>query len=126
MFELFFDNEIINYLVDESQRYAQFINQPDPKISLDEMRCFLGVLLLTGYNELPSKRMYWDFKDDVKNEMVSKAMRRNRFLQIQRFLHCADNTKVTEGDTAWKIRPLMDNLKKKVYGKFHSFTAFIL
>ncbi|KAG5864534.1 hypothetical protein JTB14_014292 [Gonioctena quinquepunctata] len=112
MFELFFDNELINYLIKESQRYAQFINQQDPKISQEELRCFLGIMFLSGYNEVPSKIMYWDIKDDVKNQMVSNAMRRNRFLQIQRFIHCADNSKVIEGDTAWKKRPVMDHLRK--------------
>ncbi|KAG5864021.1 hypothetical protein JTB14_000584 [Gonioctena quinquepunctata] len=96
MFELFFDNELINYLIEESQRYAQFINQQDPKISQAELRCFLGIMFLSGYNEVPSKRMYWDIKDEVKNQMVDNAMRRNRFLQKQRFLHCADNSKVWE------------------------------
>ncbi|KAJ8937699.1 hypothetical protein NQ314_011755 [Rhamnusium bicolor] len=86
IFERFFDNKIIEYLVEETQRYAIFLNQPDPKISANEIKCFLAILILSGYNTLPSKRMYWDLKDDAKNILVSSSMRRNRFLQIQSYL----------------------------------------
>ncbi|KAJ8938653.1 hypothetical protein NQ314_011392 [Rhamnusium bicolor] len=63
-------------------------------------------------------RMYWDLKDDAKNILVSSSMRRNRFLQIQRFLHLADNTKMDASDKAWKIRPLMDKMKKRFLDNF--------
>lgn len=66
IFEMFFDNEIIEYLVEETQKYAIFLNRPDPKISAAEIKCFLVILILCGYNTLPSKRMYWDLKDDAK------------------------------------------------------------
>jgi hypothetical protein len=38
-------------------------------------------------------------------------MRRNRFLEICRFLHCADNTKPDSQDKIWELRPLMDRVK---------------
>lgn len=44
--------------------------------------------------------------------MVSEAMRRDRFRQILRSIHCADNTKPDQNDKAWKLRPLMDKLKQ--------------
>ncbi|KAJ8955520.1 hypothetical protein NQ314_006874 [Rhamnusium bicolor] len=95
-----------------------FLNQPDSKISANEIKCLLAILILSGYNTLPSKRMYWDLKDDAKNILVSSSMRRNRFLHIQRFLHLADNTKMDASDKAWKIRPLMDKMKKRFLDNF--------
>lgn len=118
IFEIFFDNEIIEFLVEETQKYAIFLNHPDPNITAAEIKCFLGILILSGYNTLPSKRMYWDVKDDAKNISVSNSMRRNRFLQIQRYLHFADNTKMDASDKAWKIRPLMDKIKKRCLDNF--------
>lgn len=43
IFEMFFDNEIIEYLVEETQKYAIFLNQPDPKITAAEIKCFLAI-----------------------------------------------------------------------------------
>ncbi|KAK9737125.1 Transposase IS4 [Popillia japonica] len=43
--------------------------------------------------------------------MVKNAMRRNRFEQILRFLHFADNTNINPEDKMWKLRSLMKHLK---------------
>ncbi|XP_069689776.1 piggyBac transposable element-derived protein 3-like [Periplaneta americana] len=118
LFEEFFDDETLEYLVKETQHYAHFLTEADPQITVSELRCFFGILILSGYNTLPSKRMYWETHEDVKNTMVSNSMRRNRFLQIQRFLHFADNTAPNSEDKVWKIRPLMDRLKKKCLTNF--------
>lgn len=37
-------------------------------------------------------------------------MQRDRFRQIVKYLHCADNTKPIKNDKMWKLRPLMDKL----------------
>jgi len=49
----------------------------------------------------------------MKNLAVSNAMRRDRFMQICRFIHCVDSTKINAWDKAWKIRPLMNMMKDK-------------
>lgn len=40
-------------------------------------------------------------------------MRRDRFRQIMRFFHCADNTQLNKSDKMSKLRPLMTLLKNK-------------
>lgn len=64
----------------------------------DEIRCFIAILYVCGYNNLPFKRNYWDFNEDMRNDAISKSMRRDRFLQISRF--CADNTQIDPNDKA--------------------------
>jgi len=118
LFQLFFDDGVFQFLTEETRKYALFKNEADPGISDSEIRCFIGILILSGYNNLPSKRSFWDMKDDVHNKMVSDAMRRNRFLQIQRFIHMADNTDINEADKAWKLRPLMNAIKEKCLANF--------
>ncbi|KAG5864276.1 hypothetical protein JTB14_021251 [Gonioctena quinquepunctata] len=112
IFELFIDDEFIQHLLEETRRYALFLNCPDPKIEAGKIRCFLAISYLSGYN-LPSKRHYWDSNDDMKNIALTQCMRRDRFLQISRFLHCADNTKIDNNDKAWKIRPSIKMMKKR-------------
>lgn len=112
MFEMFFDNKVISLLVEESNKYALSKNCPNPYITSDEIKCFIGILIVSGYNELPSKRMYWDTKSDVRNDLVADAMRRNRFENILRFLHCVDNDNLNPNDKLWKIRPVVDIIKR--------------
>lgn len=111
LFELFWDDEIIAYLSNQMTLYALFNNCPDPKVTVEEIKCFIGILLLSGYNNLPGKRYYWETQEDVRNPLICNAMRRNRFLQISRFLHCADNNDPHLDDKVWKLRPLMDKIK---------------
>lgn len=118
IFEQFFDYELIEHLQNETKKYALFLNCPDPQITCDEIRCFIAILFISGYNNLPSKRHYWDSGDDMKNIAVAQSMRRNRFLQICRFIHCADNTKINYNDKAWKIRPVLEMLKERCIRNF--------
>lgn len=111
MFELFWDDDIFEYLLLETTKYALFKNSPDPKFSIEELKCGIAVLILSGYNERPGKRFYWDSQSDMGHPLVKNCMRRNRFFDIMRFLHCADNTQPNVHDKGWKIRPLMDKLK---------------
>lgn len=110
---MFIDNEIIQLLLAESRKYALFCSESDPKISIEEMKCVIAILIVTGYNELPGRDFYWDSKKDMKNILGGDSMRRDRFRQILKYLHCADNTQPVLGDKMWKLRPLMDLFKRR-------------
>ena len=58
------------------------------------MKVYIGILLLMGYASFKSIRMFWELKKDTHNELVSSAMRRNRFFEIHKYLHTCDNTKL--------------------------------
>lgn len=38
-------------------------------------------------------------------------MRRDRFFQIIKFIHCVDNNEINTGDKVWKLRNLMKKLQ---------------
>lgn len=120
LFELFIDDDLVNYLVQESNKYAIYKNNENPHISKDELKCFLGILILSGYNSVPNKRLYWENRKDTRHEFICNAIRRNRFEQILRFLHCADNNEMNVNDKLWKIRPLVENIRKKCLQHFIS------
>ena len=111
LFELFITDDIITFLVEESNKYALFKNCPSPNITKNEIRCFLAILIVSGYDKKPSKKSYWDSGDDLRNIAVYKAMRRDRFVEIMKFFHCADNTKLNPKDKMAKLRPLVNKLK---------------
>ena len=50
LFELFLDDKIIQHIVDYSQEYYSSKNWANINITKEEIRCFLGILLVTGYN----------------------------------------------------------------------------
>ncbi|KAK9693445.1 Transposase IS4 [Popillia japonica] len=98
------------YLVNETRNDARFKNSADPHITSEEIKCAIGVFILSGYGIKPARRFYWDSKSDLGNPMVKNAIRKNRFEQVMQFVLLADNNNPVQNDK-WKIRPLMDKLE---------------
>lgn len=56
-----------------------------------ELKVFLAILLVSGYNVLPRRAMYWNNGDDVRNIAIYEAIRRDRFDTIMKSLHFKPN-----------------------------------
>lgn len=122
VFEYIFDEEVVELIASQSTIYAGQNNRHDKVFTKDELKYFLGILILTGYHKLPSERSYWSLDEDLGVPFVAECMARNRFLEIKRNLHFADNSlAVTSTDKMFKLRPLSDVLQKKYcqFGMLH-------
>ncbi|KAG8228233.1 hypothetical protein J437_LFUL004358 [Ladona fulva] len=62
-------------------------------------------------------RLYWSKSEDCSIEIVSNSIRRNRFEEILRYLHLADNTRYDGQDRLYKVRPLFGVLNKNFFKK---------
>lgn len=114
IFEKFFDQEVMTMIVQYSKLYADQKNKHDFELTVEDLKTFLGILILSGYHTLPRERLYWSFDEDCHVNIVTEAMTRNRFLEIKRFLHFCDNAVAGEtSDKMFKVRPLADILMKK-------------
>ncbi|KAG8224445.1 hypothetical protein J437_LFUL001398 [Ladona fulva] len=87
---------------------------------VEDIYAFLGVLLLSGYHQLPNRRLYWSKSEDCSVEIVSNSIRRNRFEEILRYLHLADNARYDGQDRLYKVRPLFSVLNKNLKILFQS------
>ena len=72
----------------------------------------LSMLLLTGYNPLPRRKLYWENSSDVHNAM-SKARSCNCFEEILSILHLSDNMNLDKQDKMTKSRPFYDMIAKR-------------
>ncbi|XP_069694295.1 transcription factor TFIIIB component B'' homolog [Periplaneta americana] len=89
--ELFIGAEVIELILAEIRKYSIFRNRPDPDVSAAELKTFFAILFLTGYNNLPGRRYYWDQSCDMRNDAIVQSMRRDRFEKIMSMLHFTDN-----------------------------------
>ena len=71
---------------------------------------FLAILIITRYNSLPQRKMYWENSDDVSCPAIANTMSRNRFEELMSVIHLADNQNLIEGDKMAKLRPYYDLL----------------
>ncbi|KAK6173776.1 hypothetical protein SNE40_017176 [Patella caerulea] len=110
LFERFLDDETVNYIVTMSKLYAQQKRKENFDMTPSDFKLCIGVILLSGYNPVPRKRMYWENSDDVRNDIVASAFPYKRFEELIKHIHLADITKLDHSDKMAKLRPLIDRL----------------
>jgi len=100
LFNRFFTPEVWDLLVSETNRYAE-ANLPchssKPRaqtwenVTVEEMKAFIGLLILMRILWLPRLDMYWQTSNVyIATYGISKVMSRVRFEQIYRFLYLAN------------------------------------
>lgn len=111
LFSLFFDDQVVNMIVNYSNEYA---TQSNSELALKpfELQRFIGILFLTGYHVLPHWKMYWG-QDHNGLPIVKQAFPRSRFYSIKRYIHLSDNNNLDKNDKFSKIRPVYDVANEK-------------
>ena len=127
-FELFFDHAMIVIIVRETYKYAsQWISKHPPKerslykawtpTSEDEMRLFLGILMLQGIVKMPRQDMCWAKRKIIRVPIFQELMSRNRFLLLMKFLHFSDNESLDLANhpnpKLYKIYDVMEHLRNR-------------
>ena len=113
-FSKLLDQSMLDKIVEESNKYAIQKNPDKPlRLTSSELEQFIGILYVMSLVKMPSSRMYWS--KEFIFEKVAQAISVNRFEQIKNFLHINDNQSCPENcvDKLYKLRPLIDYLKKK-------------
>ena len=60
-------------------------------------------MLLSGYNKLPDRKMYWADSPDTFNKLVSDTMRRDTFEAVLNSIHFIDNNQLDTTDRFAKV-----------------------
>ena len=125
LFELFFDEGTINFIVNETNRYARQKNV-NLGLTAQELKCVLGILILSGYISYPRRRMFWETSPDSHHHLVADAIRRDRFELIFSYLHFADNSHLDQNDKFTKLRPLIKQMNKNflLYAPLEEYYCF--
>ena len=110
-FELFFDDDLFDIIVHETNKYASQKNR-ELRVTREEMKVVFGVLLISGYVSYPRRRLFWETGRYTRHDMVFSAIRRDRFESIFTNLHFADNHTLSQSDKLAKLRPLLLKLNE--------------
>ena len=105
----------INLLVSETNRYSklglpqQWYAQPWVDVTVEDMKAFVGLLIIMGILRLPRLEMYWQTESRLlQTPGISSVMSRIQFEQIWKFLHLADNTQDNKTDKFFKVQHFVD------------------
>lgn len=123
IFETFFDSQLFEHIKIQTELYTSQKNK-NFTTSIEELKAFLGLLILMVFHKLPSLKLYWSTDLNFHVERVAKVMSVKRFLQLLRFLHMNDNTQIpkrgeSDFNKLYKVLPLIESLKPKFIKNFN-------
>lgn len=101
-FRLFFDENMINCIVQETNRYANNHIEtarltPSSRslkwndITNEEMNKFIGFLLLQGLVQKPVERWFWSKRPIITTPFFGKIMSQQQYSLIMKYLHFQNN-----------------------------------
>lgn len=86
LFFKFFDEEVIQHIVEQSSLYATQQNAGSFEFSTVLLKRFIGILIISGYHTLPAVSDYWSTNVTLGVPIVKQTMSRNKFREIKRFV----------------------------------------
>ncbi|XP_055623368.1 piggyBac transposable element-derived protein 2-like [Toxorhynchites rutilus septentrionalis] len=113
MFHYLFDADFVGLITTETNKYALLKGDTRFRVTVPEMYNFLGIVLVSGYVKVPSKRFYWEAKEDTYNMLIANAMPRNKFEQTMKYLQFNNNLLNHGSDKLFKVRPLIEHANDK-------------
>lgn len=125
-FHLLFPDELINIIVQETNRRAhQKETAPRTRSKIkklnkwkdltnDEFKKFLGLCCLGGNIQFPTMASRWSHKPLYYHPIYSQTMPRNRFENILENLRFVDHSAADMTDRLYKIRPIMSAIQENI------------
>ena len=134
-FELFFDNEIVDQIATETNRYArQFLEERLVNLMArsrskewidtdsNEIRVFLALLLMQGVNHKPDMQCYFSKRTSLYSPFFAEVMDKNRFILLSKFLHFNNNQQYDPNGNIpkklFKLWPILAHMKAKFSGVY--------
>lgn len=127
IYKLFVTDEIINKMVEETNKYAEtYIQSATLKnasrakkwipTDYNEMCVFMGILITMGLVKLPSIYCYWSKKSCYRNDYICSLMSRDRFILMLKFWHFSENSSINpNSDKLSKIRTSFKLIQDKIF-----------
>lgn len=118
VFEKFFPDSVVEIIVAQTNRYALQKNCHSwSDTSTEEIKAYLGVLIMMGLNPLPDMELYWSSDPFYNNAEISRVFPLTRFKKIIQNFHLNDNEMESPRgspghDKLYKLRPLITLLNE--------------
>ena len=91
----------------------QLAHHKSLNVTPDELKIFVGIVILMGNLKFPRIRMYWSGKFRV--EAISQKMTRDRFFTIRSNLKFVVDSEISDEkknkNRLWKVQPILDNFR---------------
>ncbi|CAH0714336.1 unnamed protein product, partial [Brenthis ino] len=108
-FKLFFSDDIISLIVQQTNIYSTQTNGSSINITEDDIKDFLAILLFTGVVKMHAYTDYWS--KILRYDKVADIMTLKKFQLLRRYIHFNDNF-IDDDDRYHKVRPLLQKIRE--------------
>ena len=89
----------------------------------EEIRVYMGFMILMGINHLPEIRDYWSVSEYFRYAPIAERITRDRFEEITRYIHFVDNDSLPAREEGYsrlqKVDPVIAALKKNFQSVYY-------
>lgn len=122
-----FTEDIVQYIVVETNRYAIQQNEKKWKQLLDgEFFTFIALTMLMSRNKKLAIKENWSVDPLLYTPAFSKYMGRDRYLQILRNLHFANNAEAEANNRLHKVQYVLEEIKRRFKSEFYPFQNLVI
>jgi len=127
-FELFFDQKIMEYIAEETNRYRQQNSSSSTTshqaqwytTNFKEMYVFIATTMLMGTVQKNKLRDYWSVDPVIITPIYRELFSRDRYYSIMRMLHFVNNNENSSGKL-FKVLPIIRHMQEKFQQFFEPF-----
>lgn len=116
-FRVFFSNDLIKEIVQETNLYAVQKKPERPPVFTEmDIKQYIGIIIYISMVHMPNTRSYWS--EELRFAPIADVMPINKFEKIRQYIHFNDNHTFIprdqpNHDRLHKIRPLVTHLNEK-------------
>jgi len=109
-FKSFFSDDLFELIVEQTNLYSVAKSGKSINLTVNELQDFLSIELWMGVAKLPAYTDYWSHL--MSYEKVSNIMPLKKYQKILKNIHFNNNAEYNENDKFYKVRPLIDIIRR--------------
>ena len=119
--KLLWPDSLCEYIAKQTNLYARQCGAKGwSATNSAELWVFLGIVLEMGIHRLPEITDYWSKDPLLGVQSVSNVMSLKRFQSLWRYLHCEDNTSITDArKVTSKLKTVLETLKANYFMRYN-------
>nr|XP_022900609.1 piggyBac transposable element-derived protein 4-like [Onthophagus taurus] len=125
-FASLFTEDIVEYIVTETNRYANQNQAKDWKeLSTQEFYVFIGLTMLMSRNKKTNLKEYWSTDSLLESPIFSRTMPRDKYMSILSNLHFVNNEKQPT-TKLYKVEKVLKLIKENFQKQFYPFENLVV
>jgi hypothetical protein len=107
---MFLRDDILELITKHTNIYSSQKLGKSLETTIEEIKHYIGIELLMGIVAMPAYTDYWSA--DLRYSQIADTMPLKRYQMLRRYIHFVDNETIDISDRFYKVRPILEGIRK--------------